>query len=61
SNDRRGPYWNRERFIREYREMAEQYMDLPIQPDVYLVIPPYVPTSRVGFYKKNIENEIKKN
>lgn len=60
SNDSRGPYWNRERFIREYREMAEQYMDLPSQPDVYLVIPPYVPTSRFGLNNQIIEDELQK-
>ena len=60
SNDSRGPYWNRERFIREYREMAEQYMALPSQPDVYLVIPPYVPTSRFGLNNQIIEDELQK-
>lgn len=60
SNDSRGPYWNRERFIREYREMAEQYMALSSQPDVYLVIPPYVPTSRFGLNNQIIEDELQK-
>ncbi len=40
--------------------MAEQYMDLPSQPDVYLVIPPYVPTSRFGLNNQIIEDELQK-
>ncbi|BDD41006.1 GDSL-type esterase/lipase family protein [Streptococcus ruminantium] len=58
SNDSRAPYWNRERFQREYREMAERYMKLPSQPDVYLVVPPFVPTSRFGLNNRIIEDEL---
>lgn len=58
SNDSRGPYWNRERFFEEYRKMAEQYRDMPSQPDVYLVIPPYVPTSRFGLNNQIIEEDL---
>ncbi len=58
SNDSRGPYWNRERFFAEYREMAERYMSLSSQPDVYLVIPPFVPTSRFGLNNQIIEDEL---
>ncbi|HEL9627949.1 TPA: esterase [Streptococcus suis] len=60
SNDSRAPYWNRERFIREYKEMAERYVDLSSQPDVYLVIPPFVPTSRFGLNNQIIEDELQK-
>lgn len=58
SNDSRGPYWNKERFISEYREMAERYLSLPSQPDLYLVIPPFVPTSRFGLNNQIIEDEL---
>ncbi len=58
SNDSRAPYWNRERFIREYKEMAERYVDLSSQPDVYLVIPPFVPTSRFGLNNQIVEVEL---
>ncbi|HEL1556536.1 esterase [Streptococcus suis] len=60
SNDSRAPYWNRERFIREYKEMAERYANLSSQPDVYLVIPPFVPTSRFGLNNQIIEDELQK-
>lgn len=58
SNDSRGSYWNRERFFEEYRKMAEQYRGMPSQPDVYLVIPPYVPTSRFGLNNQIIEEDL---
>ncbi|WP_170243972.1 GDSL-type esterase/lipase family protein [Streptococcus suis] len=58
SNDSRGPYWNKEGFQREYKEMAERYMNLPSQPDIYLVIPPFVPTSRFGLNNQIIEEEL---
>lgn len=58
SNDSRALYWNRDRFIREYREMVERYIDLSSQPDVYLVIPPYIPTSRFGLNNQIIEEEL---
>lgn len=58
SNDSRGPYWNKERFISEYKAMAERYLSLPSQPDLYLVIPPFVPTSRFGLNNQIIEDEL---
>lgn len=58
SNDSRGPYWNKERFIKEYREMVERYLSLASHPDVYLVVPPYVPTSRFGLNNQIVEEEL---
>lgn len=48
SNDSRPAYWNREQFIKEYRKFVESYLNLSSQPDVFVVAPPYVPTSRFG-------------
>lgn len=58
SNDSRAPYWNRERFASEYRQLVERYMNLPSQPDVYVVVPPYVPTSRFGLDNSIIKEEL---
>lgn len=58
SNDTRAPYWNKERFSKEYKEMAVCYMNLSSQPDVYLVIPPFVPTSRFGLNNQIVEEEL---
>lgn len=58
SNDSRAPYWNRERFSSEYRQLVERYMNLPSQPDVYVVVPPYVPTSRFGLNNTIIKEEL---
>ncbi|HFU4024540.1 TPA: GDSL-type esterase/lipase family protein [Streptococcus suis] len=58
SNDSRAPYWNRERFASEYRQLVERYMNLPSQPDVYVVVPPYVPTSRFGIDNSIIKEEL---
>lgn len=58
SNDSRGPYWNKERFTREYREMVETYKALPSQPEVFVVVPPHVPTSRFGLNNTIIKEEL---
>lgn len=58
SNDSRGPYWNKERFIKEYREMVDRYLSLASHPDIYLVVPPYVPTSRFGLNNQIVEEEL---
>ncbi|MBF0778840.1 GDSL-type esterase/lipase family protein [Streptococcus cuniculi] len=58
SNDSRGPYWNKERFIKEYGELVDQYMKMPSQPDVYLLVPPYVPTSRFGLNNDIVRTEL---
>lgn len=58
SNDSRAAYWNKERFTAEYKALAEGYMALASQPDVYLVIPPHVPTSRFGLNNQIIEEEL---
>lgn len=58
SNDSRGPYWNKERFIAEYRQMVQGYQDLASQPDVFVVIPPFVPTSRFGLNNAIIKDEL---
>ncbi|MTB64042.1 esterase [Streptococcus sp. zg-86] len=58
SNDSRGPYWNKERFIREYGEMVDRYVQMPSQPDVYLMVPPYVPTSRFGLNNDIVRTEL---
>ncbi len=58
SNDSRAAYWNRERFSSEYRQLVERYMNLPSQPDVYVVVPPYVPTSRFGLNNTIIKEEL---
>lgn len=58
SNDSRSPYWNKERFIREYDELVDRYMKMPSQPDVYLLVPPYVPTSRFGLNNEIIRTEL---
>ncbi|MBO4107977.1 GDSL-type esterase/lipase family protein [Streptococcus suis] len=55
SNDSRAPYWNQERFEQEYRQMIETYLNLESQPDVIIMVPPYIPTSRFG-----LNNEIVK-
>lgn len=58
SNDSRGPYWNKERFVSEYRKMVERYINLPSHPDVFLVVPPFVPTSRFGLNNVIIRDEL---
>ncbi|WP_394405193.1 GDSL-type esterase/lipase family protein [Streptococcus sp. 20-1249] len=58
SNDSRGPYWNKERFVSEYRKMVERYINLPSHPDVFLVVPPFVPTSRFGLNNAIIRDEL---
>ena len=58
SNDSRPAYWNREQFVREYRELARAYQNMASQPDVYLVAPPYVPTSRFGLNKSIVRDEL---
>ncbi|CRH87591.1 GDSL-like Lipase/Acylhydrolase [Chlamydia trachomatis] len=58
SNDSRGPYWSKARFVSEYREMVERYINLPSHPDVFLVVPPFVPTSRFGLNNAIIRDEL---
>lgn len=58
SNDSRSPYWNKERFIKEYGEMVDRYLKMPSQPDVYLLVPPYVPTSRFGLNNDIVRTEL---
>ncbi|MGT2950075.1 esterase [Streptococcus cuniculi] len=58
SNDSRGPYWNKERFIKEYGELVDRYLKMPSQPDVYLLVPPYVPTSRFGLNNDIVRTEL---
>lgn len=58
SNDSRGPYWNRERFTDEYRAMVESYLAMESQPDIYLVVPPFVPTSRFGLNNQIVKEDL---
>ncbi|HFH9837637.1 TPA: GDSL-type esterase/lipase family protein [Streptococcus suis] len=58
SNDSRSLYWNRERFTEEFRQFVRLYQLLPSQPDVYVVVPPYVPTSRFGLDNSVIKEEL---
>ena len=58
SNDSRAAYWNKEQFIKEYRDFVKGYIKLPSQPDVFIVAPPYVPTSRFGLNNEVIRDEI---
>lgn len=58
SNDSRTAYWNKEQFIKEYRDLVKGYIKLPSQPDVFIVAPPYVPTSRFGLNNEVIRDEI---
>lgn len=58
SNDTRTSYWNPERFASEYRQMVESYCSLLSQPDIILVVPPYIPTSRFGLNNQVLEEEL---
>lgn len=58
SNDSRAAYWNKEQFIREYRNLVKAYLKLDSQPDVFLVSPPYVPTSRFGLNNEIVKNDL---
>ena len=58
SNDSRAAYWNKEQFIKEYRDFVKCYIKLPSQPDVFIVAPPHVPTSRFGLNNEVIRDEI---
>lgn len=58
SNDSRGPYWNRERFTNEYRAMVKNYLAMESQPDIYLVVPPFVPTSRFGLNNQIVKEDL---
>ena len=58
SNDSRAAYWNKEQFIKEYRDLVKGYIKLPSQPDVFIVAPPHVPTSRFGLNNEVIRDEI---
>lgn len=58
TNDSRAAYWHAQRFTEEYRAMVRRYQALPSQPDIYLVVPPCVPTSRFGLTNQVIEQEL---
>ena len=58
SNDSRAAYWNKEQFIKEYLDFVKGYIKLHSQPDVFIVAPPYVPTSRFGLNNEVIRDEI---
>ena len=58
SNDSRTAYWNKEQFIKEYRDLVKGYIKLPSQPEVFILAPPYVPTSRFGLNNEVIRDEI---
>lgn len=48
SNDSRPFIWNEQQFIAEYGNLVDRYTAMSSQPDVFLVVPPYVPTERFG-------------
>ena len=58
SNDSRAAYWNKEQFVKEYRAFAESYLRMASQPEVFLVAPPYVPTSRFGLNNDIVRDEL---
>jgi lysophospholipase L1-like esterase len=58
SNDSRAAYWNKEQFVKEYRTFAESYLRMASQPEVFLVAPPYVPTSRFGLNNDIVRDEL---
>lgn len=58
SNDTRAAYWDVVRFRREYAQMVETYLALDSQPDLVLVAPPYVPTSRFGLNNNLVKAEV---
>lgn len=58
SNDSRAAYWNKEQFVKEYRDFVKAYIGLVSQPEVILVAPPYVPTSRFGLNNHVIRDEL---
>lgn len=58
SNDSRPLYWDKERFMQEYGELVDRYRHMPSQPDIYLLVPPYVPTSRFGLNNDIIRTEL---
>lgn len=58
TNDTRAPYWHKERFVKEYGEMIDRYQAMSSQPDMYLVVPPYIPTSRFGLNNNLIKMEL---
>lgn len=58
SNDSRAAYWNKEQFVKEYRALAESYLRMASQPEVFLVAPPYVPTSRFGLNNDIVRDEL---
>lgn len=60
SNDSRPLYWDKERFMQEYGELVDRYLHMPSQPDIYLLVPPYVPTSRFGLNNDIIRTELQK-
>lgn len=58
SNDSRAPYWNKERFTAEYRQFVQGYQNLESQPDVMVIVPPFVPTTRFGLNNDIIKEEL---
>ena len=59
TNDTRPPYWNARRFQREYEDMIKRYQTLPSQPDIFLLVPPFLPTDRYGLDNQVLKNEIR--
>lgn len=58
SNDSRAAYWNKDQFKKEYREFVQAYVHLTSQPDVFVVSPPYVPTSRFGLNNDIVRDQL---
>lgn len=53
SNDTRPAYWQPERFELEYRQMLRRYQAQSSSPDIYAIVPPFVPRPRFG-----LQNEV---
>ena len=58
SNDSRPTFWNRNQFVKEYRELVDLYVSMTSQPDVLLVVPPYIPTSRFGLNNDVVRDDL---
>ncbi|KXT78668.1 putative xylanase [Streptococcus sp. DD13] len=48
TNDTRPQYWEKERFEMEYRSRLASYASMTSHPEIFLLIPPFIPTSRYG-------------
>ena len=42
--------WNQENFVKDYMEMASNFINLKSKPDVYLMIPPPMKTNLITNY-----------